>query len=148
MPCDALPSSLVTYLAGALTAIMAAIVTHVFALRRESNNRKEAAKIARVARKRDFLHSMGIWRTRVNRCQKASTLSANFPDEVARFGGEYIAIEQDLYGDERAEFHRLCDEIVAMKDSEIEERAANGELTGRAKLLTLIETIISILQRN
>jgi hypothetical protein len=148
MPCDALPSSLVTYVAGALTAIVAAVVTHVFALWRESNSRKEAAKIARAARKRDFLRSMGIWRTRVNRCHTADTLVANFPDEVARFGGDYIAIEQDLCGNERAEFHRLCDQIVAMRDPEVQETAANGELTGKAKLLTRIEAIISLLEQN
>ncbi len=148
MPCDAPQSSLVTYLAGALTAIIAAIVAHVFALRRESNKRKEAAKIAKAARKRDFLHSLGTWRTRVNRCHIAPTLSANFPDEVVRFGGDYIAFEQDLYGDKRAEFHRLCDQIVAMKDREVQERTVDGDMIGKTKLLARIEAIISFLERN
>jgi len=63
------------------------------------------------------------------------------------FGGEYIALERDLQGRQREDIHRLCDQIVVMTDSDIEQTAPGGVLLGKSQLLERIEKIISILER-
>src|SRR5262249_138640 len=97
-------------------------------------------------RKRDFLSKMGAWRTRVYRCVIASKLSANFPDEIASFGGDYVAMERDFTGETRDKFHSLCDQLVGMTDAEVEEVPA-GDLVGKSKLLERIESIISLVEK-
>ncbi len=116
--------------------ISAAIVANIFAKRRDRENRRT-----------DFLKKIGAWRTKVYRCQIASKLSADFPKDVAVFGGEYIALERDLRGEQREDFHRLCDQIVAMTDSDVEQTETGGVLLGKTQLLERIEKIISILER-
>jgi hypothetical protein len=116
--------------------ISAAIVANIFAKRRDRENRRT-----------EFLKKIGAWRTKVYRCQIPSKLSADFPKDVAVFGGEYIALERDLRGWQREDFHRLCDQIVAMTDSDVEQTAPGGVLLGKTQLLERIEKIISILER-
>src|SRR5690348_17171507 len=98
-----------------------ATLAHKFAKDRDEFTRREAAKAARDGRKREFLRFMGEWRTRVYRCQIASVVSENFPEEVAKFGGAYTPIEQDFTGDQQTKFHAMCDQIVAMTGAEVEE---------------------------
>jgi hypothetical protein len=59
-----------------------------------------------------------------------------FSEDAARFGGEYVALERDLRGSQKEKFHRLCDELVAMKDSDV----------NRANLLERIEAIIRLIE--
>ena len=116
--------------------ISAAIVANIFAEKRDRENRRI-----------EFLKKMAAWRTRVYRCVVASKLSEDFPKDVAEFGGEYVVIEGDLRGQQREDFHRLCDQIVAMTDSAVEQRTPDGALLGKAQLLERIEGIILILER-
>jgi hypothetical protein len=91
---------------------------------------------------------MGAWRTRVYRCNDISTIISNFPNEVAAFGGEYIAFEQDLPVPDRDKFHSMCDQIVTMTNAEVEEQihgVMNG-LIGKERLLKRIEEIIAFTQ--
>jgi hypothetical protein len=119
---------------GVIGAIVGAIVTHVFVESRDRRNRRI-----------EFLNKMGEWRTRVYRSQVAGVIADDFPKDVARFGGEYVALESDLLDSQARHFHKLCDEIVAMKDSELAE-VPTGDLAGKAKLLQRIEEIIKFVQ--
>ena len=125
--------SLLSFILGG--GIIAAILANIFAEKRD----KEYRRI-------QFLKKMGAWRTRVHRCVIASKLAEDFPKDVAEFGGEYVAIEGDLPGEQRENFRRVCDQIVAMTDSDVEQTAPDGKLVGKARLLERIEEIILILE--
>jgi hypothetical protein len=49
-------------------------------------------------------------------------------------------LEHDLRGSQKEKFHRLCDEIVAIKDFELSSGKA------KAKLLERIEQIIRLIE--
>jgi hypothetical protein len=106
--------------------IGAAIFANIFAKRRDRENRRI-----------EFLKKMGQWRTKVYQCNTVM-LRRDFSKDVADFGGEYVALERDLRGSQKEKFHRLCDEIVAMKDSGLWS-------DGKAKLLERIEEIIRLI---
>jgi hypothetical protein len=115
-------SSIVTFLGGGLVG---ACLAHFFAKGREKNTRRI-----------DFLEVVGEWRTKV-KCPSAAKIAADFPQDVARFGGAYIALEPDLCRWKRSKFHALCDRIVAMTDNDVQK--------DKSKLLERIESIIALL---
>jgi hypothetical protein len=106
--------------------IGAAIFANIFAKRRDRENRRI-----------EFLKKMGRWRTKVYQCNTVM-LRRDFSKDVADVGGEYVALERDLRGSQKEKFHRLCDEIVAMKDSGLWS-------DDKAKLLERIEEIIRLI---
>src|SRR5438094_568761 len=97
---------IVTFFSGGLVG---ACLAHFFAKEREKQ-----------ARRTDFLKVVGEWRTKVNRCPSPAKVAADFPQDVARFGGAYIALQPDLWRWKRSKFQVLCDQIVAMTDSDVE----------------------------
>lgn len=101
----------------------------------------------RKARRIEFMRLLGEWRTAVYRCQTGIADSADFPAHVARFGGDYVAIESDLWCWQRSKFHAMCEQIIAMADPDVEQ-TGSGVVTGRTQLLKRIEVISSFLGRH
>jgi hypothetical protein len=114
-------------------AAAGAVVSHFFAGRRDRENRRI-----------EFLKKIGEFKTKIRRCNIPQKLGDMFPGEVARFGGECIALERDLWFWKKRKLRRLCNDIIKMTDARVTE-IANGELVGKTELLNRIEKIISIL---
>lgn len=105
----------VSYLAsffggGILGGLIAAYAAHKHAQSRERDARRFA-----------FRCLLGEWRVKVFRSHSPKEIVAEFPKDASRFAGAYVALEPDFRYAERAKFHALCDEIVAMADAEIEK---------------------------
>jgi hypothetical protein len=122
---------------GVIGGLVAAYVTNKFT---ETRDRK--------ARWLDFMRLLGEWRVKTLRTYRPADLSRDFPQTVAKFGGAYIALERDLWYWKRAKFHSLCDQIVAMTDSEVETTDNEGRMTGKGLLLKRIETLIAFMEAN
>jgi hypothetical protein len=119
---------------GVIGGLVAAYVTNKFT---ETRDRK--------ARRLDFMRLLGEWRVTTLRIPRPADLSSDFPQTVAKFGGAYVALERDLWPWKKSKFHSLCDQIVAMTDSEVEATDNEGRMTGKELLLKRIETLIAFI---
>jgi hypothetical protein len=117
---------------GVIGGLIAAYAANKYAQSRDRNTRRI-----------EFIRLLGEWRTQVYQRHTHAVTIADFPEQVIRFGGAYVAIEPDLWCWRRSKFHAMCDEIIAMTDAEVEKR--ENELMGKAKLLGRIEAIIAFL---
>jgi len=116
---------------------LSAYVTNTFQWKRD-----------RRARLTQFLSVAGEWRTKTYRSAVPEKFMKDFPEDIARFGGAYIALEPDLSSPKRDNFHRLCDEIISMTDADVAEMVGatppHLKWRGRDELLKRIEAVIAL----
>jgi hypothetical protein len=133
MPCSATPS----FIIGALVALSASALTHLFALWRESKNAKERRKL-------DFVGLLGGMRAEVERMQPRK-YSEIFPTRLFELRRESAKVRRDLSAKKRAIFDEKITSLCALTDSQVEAVADGGNYTGRNLVWNAIDRIVEVL---
>jgi hypothetical protein len=145
MPCDAQPSWLITYLAGAFTAIVAAAVGHFFAARRERENKKHAATVAKDNRKQDFLGLMSGMRLEAERIVGDRYADEIFPTRLYEVRRESPKIRRDLDSNRQLVFDESVKSLCQLTASQVSDRTGGDFPEGRRRVTEAIDAVIQCL---
>lgn len=145
MLCDAQPSWLITYLAGALTAIVAAAVGHFFAARRERENRKRAATVAKDNRKQDFLGLMSGMRLEAERIVGDRYADEIFPTRLYEVRRESPKIRRDIDSSRKFMFDKSVKSLCQLTASQVSDTTGGDYPEGRTRVTEAIDTVIQSL---
>jgi hypothetical protein len=135
---------MVTFFSGAFVAIVAALVAHIFSIRRESQNRRHAEKADKEARKRNFISFADGFRAEAERSAPRK-LSEIFPARVYRFREEAAKIRGDIDLSRQEEFANLVTALCRLRDNEVEEVGDGANYIGRDRVCTAIDAVTNFL---
>jgi len=135
---------LTTYIAGALTAIVAAAVGHFFAACFLFSRSRQAAKTARENRKQDFVGLMGGMRAEAGRIvgDKYADIFATRLYEVRR---ESPKVRRDLDADRQLVFDKSVETLCQLTDSQVCDRSGGDNPEGRRRVTEAIDAVVTSL---
>jgi len=143
MPCETPPG--ISFWSGALVAIVAATIAHLFSVWRESRTRRHAEQTGKLRRKIEFMGLMGGISSEARRIVGQAYVDI-FPKRLFEINREAAKIAHDL---EKARRDRFADAIAALgslTDSQIEEiNRQTGEYIGRTRVTSALDNIVTAL---
>ena len=143
MPCETPPG--ISFWSGALVAIVAATIAHLFSLWRESTTRRHAEQTAKLRRKIEFVGLMGGIRAEAARIVGQAYVDI-FPKRLFEISREAAKIAPDLDKAHQGRFADAISALGSLTDSQIEEiNRQTGEYIGRARVASALDDIVAAL---
>jgi len=122
--------AVIGFVSGVLTGTLVAFITHLFAARRERENREHADTTAKEARKRNFLSFLDGFRAEAERSMPRD-FSAVFRDRIYEFRRESAKIRGDIDLGKQEKFAQLITDLCQITDSQVEYVGDGNEYVGR-----------------
>jgi hypothetical protein len=142
MPCE--PSPAISFWTGALVAIVAATIAHLFSVWRESRNRRYTEGMEKRRRRIEFAGLIGGMRAEAERIVGQAYVDI-FPKRLFKIRSEAAKIvldfgkaQQERLGDAIGELSRLTDSQIG----DIEQH--EGEYLGRERVTSALDKIIAV----